>query len=223
MIVEAEEVVFSKPKGFIVLEGPNGAGKSTVAQVLKKQAEDAGKKVRLTFEPGNTPIGKSIRQIVLGQNSAETKLTSLTELLLFSADRNLHVEQLIKPALESEQLVICDRYFYSTLAFQGYGRGIDLKQIEQMSELATTGLKPDVVILLDLPAEIGLQRTRTRNSEAADSFEAEEIAFHNRLRNGFLEIASNRPEPFVVLDASQDQQLVCQQAQQIMTKLLGSL
>ncbi len=223
MITEIENLVFTDAKGFIVLEGPNGAGKSTVAAALKKLAEKAGKKVTLTFEPGNTTIGKTIRQIVLGQTSADTKLTSEAELFLFCADRNLHVEQLIKPALKAGEIVICDRYFYSTLAFQGYGRGVNLKQIEDLSEIATGGLRPDVVILLDLPAEIGLQRTRSRNSADTDSFEAEKMDFHNRLRNGFLDIAAKRQEQFVVIDASRDQEAVCEQAQQVLEELLKSM
>jgi dTMP kinase len=217
-----DNIIIESAQGFIVLEGPNGAGKSTVAQALKAYAESLGHKVILTFEPGNTAVGTEIRKIVLGQTSEESRLTHLAELLLFSADRNLHVEKLIKPALARQEIVICDRYFYSTMAFQGYGRGLDLAQIEFFSDLATTGLTPDAVILLDLPVEVGLQRTASRKSLDQDSFESEKIEFHQRLRDGFLKIAKDRPEPFVVINAAEQIDQVCAAAIKVLEAVLKS-
>lgn len=217
MIVAPGELRFSNPRGFIVLEGVNGSGKSSLSQALQKRLEAEGGKVCRTFEPGNTPAGQQIRKLLLEQTSAERRLTSTTELLLFSADRNLHVEQVIRPALARKEIVICDRFFYSTMAFQGYGRGAPLEQIETLSQIAVGDLRPDLVILLDLAPEAGLARTGGRKE--VDSFEHEALAFHERLRKGFLEIAKSRPEPFLVIDASQRKDQVEEQAWQVLKNL----
>lgn len=223
MIVPWNKVEFKKPRGFIVLEGLNGSGKSTLSSFLCETIENNKKTVRKTFEPGATETGRSIRQIVLGQTASEKSLTPLAELLLFSADRNLHVEKVIKPALANKEIVVCDRYFYSTLAFQGYGRGFPLAQIEMLTELAVKDLYPDIVLLLDLPPELGLARTKGRaaNSlEGQDSFESEELSFHTRLREGFLKIAEERTEQFVILDATQSIEEIKRQGLFIVEQLL---
>lgn len=223
MIVAWDEVEFKNPKGFIVLEGLNGSGKSTLSTFLARFIEEKKRKVCKTFEPGATELGRSIRQIVLGQTSTEKSLTPLAELLLFTADRNLHVEKVIRPALEKKEIVICDRYFYSTLAFQGYGRGFSISQIEQLTDLAIKDTYPDVVLLLDLPPELGLIRTKGRadNDVASqDSFESEELSFHTRLREGFLKTAAQRPEQFVILDATQSIEEIKMQGKFVLESLL---
>lgn len=223
MIVPWNEVKFKDPKGFIVLEGLNGSGKSTLSASLCEHIRQQNLIVRQTFEPGATEVGRSIRQIVLGQTDSEKMLTPLAELLLFTADRNQHIEKVIKPALLKREMVICDRYFYSTLAFQGYGRGYPLEQIDSLTELAVAGLYPDVVLLLDLSPEVGLARTKGRKAVSEDSFESEELSFHKRLREGFLEIAQQRSEQFVVLDASQSAEAIKEQAKFVLERLLQAL
>ena len=227
MIVPWNEIEFKNPKGFIVLEGLNGSGKSTLSASLCDSIQDQKITARRTFEPGATDLGRSIRQIVLGQTSEEKSLTPLAELLLFTADRNLHVEKVIKPALQNQEIVVCDRYFYSTLAFQGYGRGFNLAQIDSLTELAVAGLYPDVIILLDLAPELGLARTKGRTNAdltlSEDSFESEELSFHTRLREGFLKIAQERAEKFVILDATQSVDVIKQQGTFVLMQLLKAL
>ena len=183
---------------FIVLEGVNGAGKSTLKQLLIERLSENSSKVISTFEPGDTPIGKELRGLLLGDKFY--RASSLTELFLFAADRAEHIAQVIKPNLAAGRSVICDRYIYSTTAFQGYGRNLDLNIINELNEVATSGLTPDLVILLDIDPLEGLKRTANRR--AADSFESEELDFHVRIREGFLKIADDSPTPFLVLDAT---------------------
>lgn len=226
MIVDWDKVKFDKPQGFFVLEGLNGSGKSTLSSFLCESIRANNRIACRTFEPGATELGKNIRQIVLGQTSEEKSLTPLAELLLFTADRNLHVEKVIKPALVNNEIVICDRFFYSTLAFQGYGRGFPLDQIEMLTKLAIKDLRPDVVLLLDLPPELGLARTKGRSpsdSSSQDSFESEELSFHTRLREGFLTIAAQRPEQFVILDATQSIETIKKQGLFILKELFNAL
>lgn len=223
MILPWDKISFNDPKGFIVLEGLNGSGKSTLSSSICESIKNNSKIACSTFEPGATAVGKCIREIVLGQTTEEKKLTPLAELLLFSADRNIHIEKVIKPALSRKEVVVCDRFFYSTLAFQGYGRGYPLEQIELLTELAVKDLRPDVVLLLDLPPELGLARTKGRDSSDKDSFEAEELSFHTKLREGFLEIAANRPEKFVILDSTKDLETIRKEGIAVVSKLLEAI
>ena len=189
----------------IVLEGVNGAGKSSLQKRIGQYLEAEGHPALLSREPGAGSFGQTIRQILLSEDKKPS--CDLAELFLFNADRAEHVHAMLKPALADKQPVILDRYFYSTLAFQGYGREIALDQVEPVCNLAIQGLLPDLVILLDLDPEIGLQRNRADNDaqETAeeDQFEQEALAFHTRLRHGFLELAETRPEAFLVVDAAQ--------------------
>lgn len=210
MIVSCDELHAGSSKGFIVLEGLNGSGKSSLSSFLSDTITKHGGKVCQTFEPGATVIGNSIRQILLGQSSAELELTPLAELLLFNADRHHHIEKIIKPALSRKEFVICDRFFYSTQAFQGYGRGFPLNTIDALTKLSVGDLRPDLVLLLDLDPEVGLLRTKGRDS--VDSFELQEKQFHQKLREGFLEIAKTSNERFLVLDASKSIEAVQKEA-----------
>ena len=208
MIVDSSSINVSNPNGFIVLEGVNGAGKTTLQKALERHCRSKGREVVTTREPGGTPFGKQIRSLLLEEQ--EYKLTHKSELYLFAADRAHHVETLIRPALESNCIVLCDRYFYSTLAFQGYGRGIDLKLISDLNEQAVSHLFPDLVILLDLDPEDGLERNR--GDAEQDSFEQEQIDFHKRIRDGFLKIAKTRKEPFFIIDAKLPAEAVAEEA-----------
>ncbi len=204
------------PKGFIVLEGVNGSGKSTLQKKLNDWATEQGKEVLCTFEPGGTPLGVELRKLLLENKCSER--TPLAEAFLFSADRAEHVETVIRPALDRKQLVLLDRYYYSTIAFQGYGHKTPLEPLLTLSETAISGLRPDIVILLDLDPEKGLLRNSDKSE--SDSFEQEAIDFHTRLREGFLSLADSLPEPFVIIDAELPSDKVFEEAVKLVSKVL---
>ena len=199
--------------GFIALEGVNGAGKSSLLDSIAEFLKNNNSDFILTKEPGGSPtIGAEVRKLLL--NNKES-LSELGELLLFAADRAEHVEQVIKPALAKQKIVLTDRYYYSTLAFQGYGRGLNLDHIQTLNELATQGVKPDLILLLDLDPAVGLRRNQSAE-KSRDSFEEETIEFHQKIRNGFLEVAKNSPENFIIISAEQEQEAVKAEAIEIM-------
>ena len=181
---------------FITFEGVEGAGKSTQAKLLYQYLIDNGKDVVLTKEPGGTKTGQKIRQILL--EKTDEIFPPVAELMLYEADRNFHIHNLIKPSLQQGKYIICDRFIDSTLAYQGYARGLDINLIKQLNEIATEGIKPDITFLIDIPVEEGLKRIR--QTRQADRIEDEDIQFHKRLREGFLKIAENEKERIVVLD-----------------------
>lgn len=183
---------------FITFEGGEGAGKSSHITALAKFLESQSYKVLLVREPGGGIIGEAIRSILLNPNHDE--LVSRAELFLYEAARAQIVESTIRPALESGTVVLCDRFYDSTTAYQGYARGLDLDMITQLNSMATAGLVPDRTIVLDLPAEEGLRRA-TANS-APDRLESEASAFHEAVRSGFLSIAAAEPNRIRVVDAS---------------------
>jgi len=178
---------------FIVFEGPEGAGKSTQIQHLAKNLEQAGHELLVTKEPGGTPAGDAIRTTLL---NPDLEINPLSEFLLYSASRAQLVQDVLIPALAEEKTVLCDRYFASSLAYQGYGRGLQLDFLKDISEKATQGLVPDITLLLDIEPEKGLQRVASRG--AKDRLEQADLAFHKRMRNGFLELSKDMPNWFVV-------------------------
>lgn len=181
---------------FVVFEGVEGSGKSTQARLLKRRLKDAGLAVTLAHEPGCTPTGERIRTWVKsGQD-----ITPLAELLLFSAARASLVHSVITPALSRGDSVVCDRYIYSTLAYQAYGRGLEMDLVRQLNEIATGGLLPQLVVLLDLLPEEGVRR---KEEGQLDRFEQERVEFHRRVRRGYLKLAEQDSERWLVLDASQ--------------------
>lgn len=189
---------------FITLEGVEGSGKSTLMGLLSARLEEAGCEVLHTREPGGCALGKQVRPLLLA--SGQT-LEPRAELFLFLADRAQHVAEIVRPALEQGRWVLCDRYADSTIAYQGYGRGMSVDWLHQLNEFATGSLWPDRTLLLDLPPRIGLERAMRRNqaegtTEAEGRFEAETLAFHERIRAGFLERAARYPGRFRVLDAT---------------------
>lgn len=189
---------------FITIEGIEGAGKTTLAAALAEKLRARGDDVIVTSEPGGGPVGESIRQILLDPSNS---ITDRAELLLFEAARAQHVETLIRPALERGAVVICDRYTDSSLAYQGAARGIGMEAVRSLNDFATAGLKPDRTILLDLPAREGLAR-----QAKVDRVSSEGLAFHEAVRQGFLEAAQMEPERFVVIDASKPFELVLKEA-----------
>jgi len=183
---------------FITLEGPDGSGKTTQAQLLAKELKNLSYPVLLTREPGGTDIGDQIRAIL--HDKKNTEMTAQAEILLYSASRAQHVAQVILPALEAGKVVISDRYADSTLAYQGYGRGLDLQTLRAITDFATDGLMPDLTLYLDIAPEVGLKR-RKRSGEEWNRLDAETLEFHRRTRAGYLELAELAPERWVVVDA----------------------
>ena len=177
----------------ITFEGVEGAGKTTLAQHLADWLRAQGVPVRLTREPGGSPLGEHLRPLLLHE-----PLDAWAELFLFLADRRQHTLQVILPALEQGAWVLCDRYADSTLVYQGYGRGLDIALIRRLNALATGDLTPDLTVLIDLPVEDALAR-----ANAPNRFEAETLAFHTRIREGYLQLARAEPRRFLVLDGLQ--------------------
>jgi dTMP kinase len=185
---------------FITLEGIEGAGKSTVASYLAELLAGQGIAVRLTREPGGTPLAERVRQIVL-EGGAEP-LSPVTETLLMFAARDLHLRNLIRPALARGEWVVCDRFTDATRAYQGFGRGVDAGLIDSLAAAVHAGLAPDCTLLLDLPVSAGLARARGRAAGPADRFESEAAAFFEKVRAGYLELARREPGRFQVIDAT---------------------
>jgi dTMP kinase len=186
---------------FITIEGPEGAGKTTQAARLEAHLRDEGVAVRRTREPGGTSLGERIRDLLLaGGAAAGAPIDPLADALLFSAARRQLVEEVIRPALDAGTTVICTRFADSTLAYQGFGAGVSLATLRSLEAIATDGLRPDLTILLDLPAEVGLGR---KAPDDQTRFElAFDLAFHRRVRDGFLALAAADPARFAVLDAA---------------------
>ena len=185
---------------FITLEGIEGAGKSTVARWICEWLGQHAIRTTLTREPGGTPLAERVRQIVL-ERGVE-RLSAATETLLMFAARGIHLENLIRPALERGDWIVCDRFTDATRAYQGGGRGVDPAWIESLAGQVHGGLHPDCTLLLDLPVSIGLERARSRQAAAADRFEAEAQAFFERVRAAYLELARREPGRIQVIDAS---------------------
>ncbi len=182
---------------FIVFEGGEGSGKSTQAGALYKRLVKLAIPATLTREPGGTPLGNRLARWL--KRTQDEDISPLTELLLFNASRRQLVEGVIEPGMKEGETVICDRYTDSTTAYQGYGRGLDLNMVRTINDAATRGLKPDLVVLLDIPAEKGLARKEARKH---DRFEQEDIAFHQRVREGYLELAASAPQRWLVVAAT---------------------
>ena len=186
--------VFSEHGLFVCFEGGEGAGKSTQSRLLRDWLVERGETVLLTYEPGDTAVGKELRRIVL--DPATGDLSDRTEALLYAADKAEHVDHVVLPALARGEVVITDRYVDSTLAYQGAGRTLDVGEVEAVARWATGDLRPHLTVVLDLAPEAGLGRFAGR-----DRIEAQSLEFHQRVRQGFLDLAAADPDHYVVLDA----------------------
>jgi dTMP kinase len=176
---------------FVSFEGIEGCGKTTQIALLSEYLKKHSVPHTITREPGGTAVGEGIRKILL--NSETIHLTTASELLLFYASRSQNIQEKIKPALDRGEMVICDRYYHASMAYQGYGRGIPLDFIQKLTSLVCAPYRPDVTFLLDIEPEVGLARARARNhsrTEDEGRFEAEDLEFYNRVRDGYLELAS---------------------------------
>jgi dTMP kinase len=201
---------------FITFEGGEGSGKSGQAKALYRRLKKPAIPVLLTHEPGGTPFGKKLGRWLKWAQGMD--IPPLVELMLFNASRAQLVTEVIKPSLKSGMVVISDRYADSTTVYQGFGRGLDLEMVKATNNTATQGLKPDLTILLDISAEDGLARKKGREK---DRFEREELAFHQRVRQGYLKLAADEPERWLVVDASQPKQKIAQIIWQRVSHLLS--
>jgi len=203
---------------FITFEGIEGCGKSTQAKLLCQWLIDRGKEVVLTREPGGTPAAEELREFILKER--EEAFPPFSELALYIAARGFHVENLIKPSLKEGAVVICDRFSDSTLAYQGYGRGLDIELIKRMDREATGGLRPDITFLLDLPVEKAFERIKAKKK---DRLELEDLNFHRRVREGFLEIAKEEKERVVLIDGDRPIEEVFSQILKVLKERFGAL
>lgn len=183
---------------FITLEGPEGAGKTTNRTWLAEQLEAMGHSLVLTREPGGTPLAEQIRDLLL--DCHDEPVATDTELLLMFAARAQHLHQVIRPALEAGQIVLCDRFTDASYAYQGAGRGVPEQRIAQLEQFVQGDLRPDLTLLFDLPVEVGMQRAQARGR--LDRFEQEQQDFFQAVRQGYLQRAALEPQRFIVLDAS---------------------
>ncbi len=213
----------------IVFEGVEGGGKTTQIARSRQWLEESGwleflqtkgyiQGVAQTREPGGTSLGQALRQVLLNDDGAEP-LADRAELLLYAADRAQHVEGYLRPLLATGTLILCDRYTDSTVAYQGYGRQLDLSLIDQLNHIATNGLHSDLTLWFDLPVELGLARTRQRG--ASDRMEQADITFHQRVQQGFQVLAHQFPQRIVRIDASQPEAMVAAQVQDILHTYLS--
>lgn len=190
---------------FITLEGPEGSGKSTQAKTLIQRLAECGIEAIYTREPGGTALGEEIRNILQHNKAGETPCER-AELLLFEASRNQLVEKVIRPNLEKGIWVICDRFMDSTTAYQGYGRGLPVEEIQAINRFTINNVVPDLTLLLDLEVATGFERIAQRyiaRGESADRFEQEDRSFHERVRAGYLTLAQKEPERFRIINAAQ--------------------
>lgn len=204
---------------FITFEGGEGCGKSVQARALYKRLSQLAIPTLLTHEPGGTPFGNKIGRWL--KWVLDKDISPLTELLLFNASRAQLVTEVIQPSLKSGKVIVCDRYADSTIAYQSYGRGLDLEVVKAINNTATQGLKPNLTVLLDISAEEGLARKKGKKQ---DRFEQEKLAFHQRVREGYLKLAEEEPERWLVIDATQSKkriaEIIWQRVNQLLSKSL---
>ena len=189
---------------FITFEGTDGCGKTTQIERLKDYFEAQGRKVIMTREPGAKGLGTKLREILLNYDG---EVSSNCESFLFLADRAQHIDTLIKPAIERGEIVLCDRHIDSTVAYQGYGRGLDLDRIHMLNDIATSGMKPDITFVFDIDVETAQERV----GKTKDRMESAGLEFFKRVRQGFLEIAKSEPKRVKVLDATQTRDAISEQ------------
>jgi len=208
---------------FITFEGVEGSGKTTQIQRLKIYLIQKGIPCKVTREPGGCSISEKVRKILLNPDHRE--MVPMSELLLYEAARAQHVKEVIKPLLKKGEVVLCDRFNDATIAYQGYGRKLDLRLVERLNHLSSQGIKPDLTFLLDCPSDMGLkraiQRNRTLKKEKEGRFEREKVQFHHRVRRGYLSIAKKEPHRVKVIDTRQGEDKVFEKIRQAVDDLLG--
>lgn len=195
---------------FITLEGPEGSGKTSAIKIVKEVLEKEGYQIVMTREPGGTPISEQIRNVILDKNN--TAMDYRTEALLYAASRRQHLVEKVWPSVKEGKLVICDRYLDSSLAYQGFARGLGIEDILNVNMYATEGTFPDLTLLFDLEPEVGLQRINANSNREVNRLDLEKMSFHEKVRNGYLELAKRFPNRYVVIDASQPLEKVANDA-----------
>lgn len=197
---------------FITFEGPDGCGKTTQMNLLAQYFEKKGKKVVLTREPGGKGLGEKVREILLNYDG---EVSDRCESFLFLADRAQNIDIIVKPAVKQGEIVLCDRHIDSTVAYQGYGRGLDINEINMLNNLATGGKKPDLTLVFDVDIETSMKRV----GKEKDRMESAGTEFHNRVRNGYLELATQEPDRIKVLDATKTIEEIHEKVIEIIEKL----
>ena len=204
---------------FITLEGPEGSGKTSQLPALAEFLREKGYDVLVTREPGGTSVGDQIRDVLM--NMKNVSIVPQTEILLFQAARAQHVAEILRPALDKGQIVICDRFGDSTLAYQGYGHQTDIRTLQYLIHFATGGLTPDLTLLLDIPVSKGFER-KIKNESEWNRLDAYEKAFHERVREGYLQLAREEPERWQIIDASQGKDRVQEEMRKlVLQKIAG--
>lgn len=201
---------------FITVEGTDGAGKSTQIELLVKYLKNNGFEVVVTREPGGTSISEKIREIILDVDNSE--MSDITEALLYAASRAQHISQKIKPAVEAGKVVICDRFVDSSIAYQGYARGLDMSLIEDVNMYAVDGMTPDATLFFDIKPEIGI--ARKKNVQSLDRIEKEALDFHYKVYNGYKELLEKYPQRIKRIDAQMDVEEVHTQVVEVLKEIL---
>ena len=200
---------------FITIEGPDGSGKTTaLQQVVPRLQQEMNRKVVATREPGGSPIAEKIRSLIL--DPSHTDMDSRTEALLYAASRRQHLIEKVLPVLESGDVIFCDRFVDSSIAYQGYARGIGEEGIREINQFATEGLEPDVTLYIDVPADVGIQRIHANlDDREYNRLDQEKLAFHEKVRAGYLQLAKANPERIVVVDGTMSREEVAESCYQI--------
>ena len=201
---------------FITIEGPEGSGKTTTTTFVVNKLKELGYNVIRTREPGGTPIAEQIRNIILDKNNVN--MDPRTEALLYAASRRQHLVEKVWPEVKKGNIVICDRFLDSSLAYQGGARGLGIENILNINIFATEGTFPDLTLLFDIPPELGLQRISLNSNREINRLDLEKLDFHNKVRDSFLKLAKQYPERFVIIDASKSQNEVADEALNVILK-----
>ena len=200
---------------FITIEGCEGSGKTSIIKLICEEFEKQGINYLSTREPGGSKISEQIRNVILNVNN--TKMDYMTEALLYAASRRQHLEEIVKPALNDGKVVICDRYLDSSLAYQGYARGIGIEEVYNINMYATSGFLPDLTIYIDIPVEVGLGRIKENNRDV-NRLDLEKVAFHSKVREGYLKIANMYPERIKVIDGNAPLEEVFERVKEVLFK-----